>query len=79
MSALCQKRTWADDAAQILVESWRRHCNGVRPYASLGYAPPTPEVFLAALAARPARPTLARQPPSKQHSTAITDWGWNAL
>ncbi len=34
MSAKCQKRTLADHEAQILVESWRRHCNGTRPYAS---------------------------------------------
>jgi len=79
MSAMCQKRTLADHAVQIIIESWRRHCNGVRPYASLGYGPPTPEDPLAALAAWLARPTLARQPPSKQHSTAITDWGWHAL
>ncbi len=26
--------------AQILIESWRRHYNGVRPHASLGYRPP---------------------------------------
>src|SRR3954447_26377393 len=26
--------------AQIIIESWRRHYNSVRPHASLGYRPP---------------------------------------
>ena len=46
--------------AQIVIESWRRHYNAVRPHASLGYKPPAPEVFVAALAAWPsARPQTA--------------------
>ena len=40
--------------AQILIESWRRHDNTVRPHASLGYRPPAPEVFVPGLAAWPA-------------------------
>jgi len=32
--------------AQIVIESWRRHYNGVRPHASLGYRSPAPEVFV---------------------------------
>ena len=52
--------------AQIVIESWRRHYNAVRPHASLGYKPPAPEVFVPALAAwPPARPTPA--PSSTQH------------
>ena len=49
--------------AQIVIESWRRHYNTVRPHASLGYRPPAPEVFVPGLAARsaaqpwPASPT----------------------
>ena len=39
--------------AQIVIESWRRHYNAVRPHASLGYKPPAPEVFVPALAAWP--------------------------
>jgi hypothetical protein len=31
---------------QIVIESWRRHYNTIRPHASLGYKPPAPEVFL---------------------------------
>ena len=46
--------------AQIVIESWRRHYNAVRPHASLGYQAPAPEVFVPALAAWPAWP--AAQP-----------------
>ncbi len=55
--------------AQIIVESWRRHYNTIRPHASLGYRPPAPEVFVPAFVAWPAaqsRPapsaTLAPRP-----------------
>jgi len=40
--------------AQIIIESWRRHFNTIRPHASLGYKPPAPEVFVPAFAAWPA-------------------------
>jgi hypothetical protein len=36
--------------AQIVIESWRRHYNTIRPHASLGYKPPAPEVFVPAFA-----------------------------
>jgi len=52
--------------AQIIIESWRRHYNAVRPHASLGYKPPAPEVFVPALAAWPhsrATPTPSATPP----------------
>jgi transposase InsO family protein len=46
--------------AQIVIESWRRHYNAIRPHASLGYRPPAPEVFVPAFAAWPsARPRTA--------------------
>ena len=55
--------------AQIIIESWRRHYNTIRPHQSLGYKPPAPEVFVPAFAAwpaaqrRPAPPaTLAQRP-----------------
>lgn len=57
--------------AQVIIESWRRHYNTVRPHGSIGYRPPAPEVFVAAFAAwpaaqpRPASPamlTLAPRP-----------------
>jgi putative transposase len=55
--------------ARIVIESWRRHYNTVRPHASLGYKPPAPEVFVPAFTAwpaalrQPATPaTLAQRP-----------------
>jgi putative transposase len=48
--------------AQIIIESWRRHHNTIRPHASLGYKPPAPEVFMPAFAATKAR---------------IADFGWH--
>jgi transposase InsO family protein len=45
--------------AQIVIESWRRHFNAIRPHESLGYKPPAPEVFVQAFAAWPA---ALRQP-----------------
>jgi putative transposase len=51
--------------AQIVIESWRRHYNTIRPHASLGYRAPAPEVFIPALAAWPA--VLSRPaPPAMQ-------------
>lgn len=35
--------------AQVVIESWRRHFNTVRPHGSLGYKPPAPEVFVPAM------------------------------
>jgi len=48
--------------AQIVIESWRRHYNAVRPHQSLGYKPPAPEVFIPAIAAWP--PSRATPAPS---------------
>jgi len=47
--------------AQIIIESWRRHYNAIRPHASLRYKPPAPEVFVPPFAAWPAS---LRQPAS---------------
>ena len=44
--------------AQVVIESWRRHYNTVRPHASLGFRPPAPEVVLPAFAVWPAVPRL---------------------
>src|SRR6516164_5728221 len=50
--------------AQIVIESWRRHYNTIRPHASIGYKPPAPEVFVPAFGAWPA--ALRRPaPPAK--------------
>ena len=51
--------------ARIVIESWRRHYNTVRPHESLGYKPPAPEVFVPAFSARASpqpRPALAQKP-----------------
>ena len=40
--------------AQILIESWRRHYNTIRPHSALGYRPPAPEVLVPAHTAWPA-------------------------
>jgi hypothetical protein len=48
--------------AKVVIESWRRHYNTVRPHASLGYRPPAPEVFVPAFAAWPAAPPRPASP-----------------
>ncbi len=50
--------------ARIIVESWRRHFNTVRPHGSLGYKPSAPEVFIPAFAARTALQTQPAMPPA---------------
>jgi hypothetical protein len=54
---------------QIVIESWRRHYNTIRPHASIGYKLPAPEVFVPAFAPWPAAlrrlappATLAQRP-----------------
>jgi putative transposase len=39
--------------AKIIIESWRRHYNGVRPHTSLGYRSPAPEVYVPGRTALP--------------------------
>ncbi len=54
--------------ARVVVESWRRFYNTLRPHGSLGYRPPALEVFIpqsarAAALPRPASPpALASRP-----------------
>jgi putative transposase len=31
--------------AQIIIESWRKHCKTKRPHSALGYRPPAPEAI----------------------------------
>jgi len=45
--------------ARIIIESWRRHYNGIRPHSSLGYKAPAPEVFVPSCAAWPSPPNGA--------------------
>ena len=50
--------------ARIVIESWRRHYNTVRPHESLGYKPPAPEVFVPKIAARSAPQPRPAPPPA---------------
>lgn len=50
--------------ARIVIESWRRHYNTVRPHESLGYKPPAPEVFVPKIAARSAPQPRPAAPPA---------------
>ena len=50
--------------AKIVIESWRRHFNTVRPHGSLGYNPPAPEVFVPAMTARAAALSRPAMPPA---------------
>ncbi|MCJ2072206.1 IS3 family transposase [Methylobacterium sp. J-030] len=49
--------------AQIMIESWRRHYNTVRPHGALGYRPPAPEVFMLVSTAWPAVLARSTMPP----------------
>ena len=52
--------------AQVIIESWRRHYNTLRPHSSLGYKPPAPVALVWPAAqpgpATPATPALAPKP-----------------
>ena len=57
--------------AKVVVESWRRHYNAVRPHGSLGYRPPAPEVFMPAFAARAAAQPQPAPPPALAQSPTL--------
>jgi transposase InsO family protein len=50
--------------ARIVIESWRRHFNALRPHGSLGYRPPAPEVFVPSTTARPVQQSRPAAPPA---------------
>ncbi len=50
--------------AQVIIESWRRHYNIIRPRGSIDYKPPAPEVFVPAFAAWPAATIVTLAPVS---------------
>jgi len=52
--------------AQIMIESWRRHYNAVRPHVSLGYKPPAHETWFPS-ALRHRRRNRERQPTPEEH------------
>ena len=47
--------------ALVLIESWRRHYDAVRPHGSLGYRPPAPETIIVP-SWSPGSATLRRSP-----------------
>ena len=55
--------------AQILVESWRRHYNAVRPHSSLGYRSPTPETIV--MPSWPPGSATLRRPASSAESPSM--------
>jgi Integrase core domain len=59
--------------AKIIIGSWRRHHNVVRPHASLAYRPPESEVFVPAFAACPA--SLRRPVPLAKVKVRVL-WVW---
>lgn len=42
---LDRENVYALEEAQILIEQWRQHHNGVRPHSALGYQAPAPETM----------------------------------
>ena len=52
--------------ARIVIESWRRHYNEIRPHSALGYRPPTPAVLFPARPASLPRPAPPGAPPLVQ-------------
>jgi transposase InsO family protein len=57
--------------AKIVIESWRRHYNTLRPHGSLGYKPPAPEVFVPALSARAAQQPQPAAPPALAETSSL--------
>ena len=52
--------------AEVLIESWRRYFNTVRPHSPLGYLPPAPEAVLShseTVALWPGAPASEGAPP----------------
>jgi putative transposase len=50
--------------AQVVIESWRRHYNTLRPHGSIGYKPPALEVFVPAMSMRTAQQPQPAAPPA---------------
>jgi putative transposase len=62
--------------AQIVIESWRRHYNTLRPHGSLGYKPPAPEVFVPAMSARAAQQPRPAAPPALAERPDLLPGNW---
>ena len=55
---------------QVVIESWRRHYNSVRPHGALEYPPPAPEVVPPAFAALPAALRRPAPPTTQANHTS---------
>src|SRR5918998_1967442 len=55
--------------AQIVIETWRRPYNMIRPHSALGYQPPAPEVVMPARSAAQPRPASPSALPLAQRPT----------
>ncbi|MBI1689016.1 transposase [Methylorubrum rhodesianum] len=65
--------------AQIIIESWRRHSDTMRPQGALGYRPPAPEAFVPASTAWPAaraQPLSPAKRPVEQKPTLHESGIW---
>ena len=60
--------------AQLLIESWRRHYNAVRPHSSLGYRPPAPEAILPPARGLPHAPLRSAHGLTRAAGLSLTDW-----
>ena len=65
--------------AGVVIARWRRHCNALRPHASLGDQPPAPEVVVRpaepSSSAPLAHPTIVTRPTMHQLQTWATGGG----
>jgi transposase InsO family protein len=57
--------------AKIVIESWRRHYNTLRPHGSIGYKPPAPEVFVPAMSMRTAQQPQPAAPPALAETPSL--------
>jgi len=67
----CLSLEWfrSRDEARVLIESWRRHFNEVRPHSSLGYM--TPNEFVASIASNAAPVTATERTAAVRGASAL--------
>jgi IS30 family transposase len=60
--------------AEVLIESWRRHYNAVRPHSSLGYCPPASEAILPTAHRLPYAPLRSAHGPADTARSSLSGW-----